>query len=413
MDSHLDSDLPTLIDRNDHWNVLKYIRIHQLREPALVLHHGRHILFRNASRSCDNDNDDDENATTTTFQFSHQHRTTIGYYTVLEQVAMAALDGQQFILAECCLAELQKELQLNHHHHHQFQNTEQGNNNTNNDETMNSVMNTSIPLSLTSIRYQLLRGRYYEATGEYDMARQIYSTLLAQNPCNQLASKRLSVMIQSQPQQELAAIESFNDYIVTHASYNDSSVFYQLYRQYQAIGQYTYAIYCLQQVISIMAAIRNADTNKMSLLHCELAECIITSCGCGDGDTPDTMSSSTATQCRREQIQTARKHMALALELNPSSVRAQFGLVVIANRYLLDAVPEKDKVIQSNSAKGSDRTTTHEKEEHAVTLNHEIAISNELIRHGAEQITETTALFCTKRMQSSMQALIKEYTESS
>ena len=265
------------------------------------------------------------------------------------------------------------------------------------------------------------------------MARQIYSTVLQHNPSNMMAAKRQYTMIKSQPNQELQSIESLNDYITTHLSYNDSSIFYELYRQYQNIGQYVYGIYCLQQVLYIMSAIRNADTVHLSLLHCELAECYLTSCCDGGGDTTDTTIATTA----METIRIARKHMTIALELHPLSLRAQFGLVVIANRYLLysddstggsteqalvDDATSGTSSTNNNKTKNSNskNNTTNKSlayDDRFFTLTHEINVSKELIRYSTEQIVETTtnkstgSSLCTKSMQLSIQALIDEYTE--
>jgi tetratricopeptide (TPR) repeat protein len=393
MDS--DTDLSTLVGKNDHWNVLKYIRIHKLRESELVLYHGSKILFTSSAAEVES------GSNAAALQFSHQYQTTIGYYTILEQVCLAALDCHKFIIAECCLSELEKELHLNHSQEQIV---------TDNDAVVTDSSNTSIPLSSTSIRYQLLRGRYYEAIGEVEIAQQIYSTLLKHNPSNTIAAKRQYAVVKSQPNQELQSIESLNDYITTHSSFNDSSIFYELYIQYKNIGQYVYCIYCLQQVLYIMSTIRNADTVHMSLLHCELAECYITS-------VDDTAAATTtaATTASIETIRTARKHMTIALELNPMSLRAQFGLVVIANRYLLYTEQVAETSNSTSSTSKSNNGKSSASDDRLSSLAHEINVSKELIRYSTEQIIETTtnrsSTLCTKSMQLSIQALLDEYTD--
>ena len=402
MDS--DTDLSTLVRTNDHWNVLKYIRIHKLRESELVLHHGSQLLF--TTNTTTTTPTTTTNTKTPAFQFSHQYQTRIGYYTILEQVCLAALDCHKYNIAECCLSELEQELSLHHAAATASPSpvvvvTDHGETNTGNDK---SPM-TSIPLSSTSIRYQLLRARYYEAMGDIESAQQIYTTLLQHNPSNTIAAKRQYTIVKSQPNHELQSIESLNHYIDTHSCYNDSSIFYELYIQYKNIGQYGYCIYCLQQVLYIMSAIRNADTIHMSLLHCELAECYITSI---DDDTSTTTTTTTAATV--ETIRTARKHMTMALELHPLSLRAQFGLVVIANRYLLYAEP----LTKTVGGKPTTNKSSSANEDRLVSLTHEINVSKELIRYSTEQIIETTGTnksLCTKTMQLSIQALMDEYTD--
>jgi tetratricopeptide (TPR) repeat protein len=444
MDS--DTDLSTLVQFNDHWNVLKYIRIHKLRESELVLRHGCQLLLTKASvarvmemidtSSTNGSISSGSNivkndaastaATTDAVQFSHQYQTTIGYYTVIEQVCLAALDCHQYMVAESCLIQLSKELQLNHssnasakiimdHHHHDDA------------AVVTEDTTTSIPLSSTSIRYQLLRGRYYEAIGDIGMAQQIYTTLLQHNPSNTVAAKRIYTIVKSQPNHEVQSIESLNEYISTHSSFNDSSIFYELYVQYQNIGQYTYSIYCLQQVLYIMSSIRNADTIHMSQLHCALAECYITSIrsgGVSDDDDNKNVHDTTSTDTSIETtLRLARKHMTLALELHPYSLRAQLGLVVIANRYWMytETLLEKTTISNSNSSNhGNSKNSTSSKslanDERLISLTHELNVSKELIRYGTEQIIETTTnrsgtALCAKSMQLSLQALIDEYTE--
>ncbi len=45
-----DEDLPTLIQRNDHLNILRHIRVHQLRESDPTVKHGPALLGKHLSR---------------------------------------------------------------------------------------------------------------------------------------------------------------------------------------------------------------------------------------------------------------------------------------------------------------------------------------------------------------------------
>jgi tetratricopeptide (TPR) repeat protein len=363
-----DDDLPSLIAKQDHVNVLKYVRVHKLRQPELVVQHGTKVLGWN----------DDGTMT---------KKVGAKDLTVVEQVCLSALDCQKFALADRCLQELERELDIAPPPSVAVS--------TNTVEASGSSGTSKE--SFSSVRYQLLRGRYHEAKGEMNLAKATYDRILEQNPACNLAWKRQYCLHKSMPDHELERIQCLNDYINLH-SYNDSSAWYELFRQYQEIGHWENAIYCLHHVLCTATAMRSADTINLSMLHCELAECYMSSCG---------NSTSGPARSHMETIIMARKHMACALELNPSSLRAKFGLVSAANRYLVLAADAEVPVSKQ-------RTTTKDTSaaaDVATNDDFERKVSQELVKYGAEQIVASLEDgVVAADIQTSIRAFLGEYT---
>lgn len=362
-----DDDLSTLIAKQDHVNVLKYIRVHKLRQSETVVQHGTRILGWN---------DDGSMAKSVGTKD----------LTVIEQVCLSALDCQKFSLADRCLQELERELDISP------------------PPPITTDLSTGVASGASgaskeassSVRYQLLRGRYYEAKGEMSRAKETYDQILKQNPACNLAWKRQYCLHKSMPNHELERIQCLNDYIQLH-SYNDCSAWYELFRQYQELGHWENAIYCLQHVLCTTTAMRSADTLNLSTLHCELAECYLSSTGDGKAE---------AASNQLETVVLARKHMACALELNPSSLRAKFGLVVAANRYLVVASDAEVSLSKQRTTKDSSAAAD-------VAANHDFErkVSQELVKFGAEQIVASLedGIVATD-MQGSIRTFLSEYT---
>jgi ER membrane protein complex subunit 2 len=360
-----DDDLPTLIAKQDHVNVLKYIRIHKLRHPELVVQHGTIILGWNEDGSV---------------------KMSVGTkdLTVVEQVCLSALDCQKFTLADRCLQELEREFGIVPPPV------------TTESTVVASGASGASKEASSSVRYQLLRGRYYEAKGEMIRAKETYEHILKQNPACNLAWKRQYCLQKSIPNHELESIQCLNDYIQLHA-YNDCTAWYELFRQYQELGHWENAIYCLQHVLCTATAMRSADTINRSTLHCELAECYLSLCGDGKLD---------AAGSQLETIILARKHMACALELNPSSLRAKFGLVVAANRYL--AVASDAEVPLSKQRASKDASAAADV---AANGDFERNVSQELVKYGAEQIVASLEDgLVAADMHASIKSFLTEYT---
>lgn len=210
-----DLDLSSLITSNDHLNVLRYIRVHQLRQPELVIEHGKYLLGEDCSRKMTSHADDE-----------------LIRLGTLEQICYAALDCGQMNIAEMCL--------------HQIK--------------------SSTKMDLNSIRFRLLVARCYEADSDYNNAETIYNELLQDNPANIMVLKRKYCILKSQVGKTNECITALNNYL--QQNYSDTSAWYELAQLYMKMGNYKTACYCYEQIL--LGAPNNA------MIHCELAECYAT-----------------------------------------------------------------------------------------------------------------------------------------
>lgn len=184
-----DSDLTTLIKRNDHLNVLRFIRVHQLREPSTVLTHGLKLLD---SRRLNPDE--------------------LTRLAVLEQVCLAALDvGEPEIAADCIL----------------------------------KIKKAGIPDD--SVRFKRLSARCLEAAGDLDGADLIYDELLKENPSNLMALKRKYCLLKAQPGKTVEACEALNKYL--HQNYSDTAAWHELSSLRMEMGDFEGAAFALEEVI--------------------------------------------------------------------------------------------------------------------------------------------------------------------
>lgn len=189
-----------------------------------------------------------------------------------------------------------------------------------------------------SIRFRRLLARCLEASGDYDGASKIYDALLEDNPANLIALQRKYCIARAQKADPVTVIESLNEYLSQNLS--DVSGWYEMSQLRLALCDYKGAAYALEQVI-----LGNPLDAEM---HCRLAEVYATVGGL-------------------ENLSLARKHMSQSLELDSSSVRAQLGLVSVANQYLEESVIVGKKDIDE----------------------HEIMIAKELVKYGASQVLKT------------------------
>ena len=152
-------------------------------------------------------------------------------------------------------------------------------------------------------------------------------------------------------------MEALNKYL--QQAYGDTSAWYEMAQLRLCLGDYSGASFALEEVI--------LGCPSEAKIHLELAECYATIGGV-------------------EKLTLARKHMAQALELEPTNRRAQLGLVSVANSYLEEALSSK---------KNADE--------------YEIQVAKELVRYGAEQALKSykgTGMFAA------VQSLMKEYTDA-
>ena len=206
-----DADLATLIRRKDHLNVLRFIRIFELREPALVVEHGKAWLGPELSSKAGN---------------------AIVRRTALEQIAMAALDVNDSALASKCLDRLKQ--------------------------------NEGIPSE--SVRFRRLLARCLEASGDLKGAELIYKDLLAETetPANASAWKREYCLQKAQVGHDIEAHEALVNYLKGHPQ--DAAAWYELAQMRKALGDFRAAVFCYEEVIL-------ASSPLDATLHVELAEC--------------------------------------------------------------------------------------------------------------------------------------------
>ena len=305
-----DEDLPTLLQRKDHLNILRYLRVHQLREPELAVTHGKALLGDNLAGSVGGD--------------------ASARLSALEQVALAALDLHDHDLADRCMSQL----------------TGSG--------------SGSAPVDKESSRFRRLLGRCLEASGDLQGAEQLYDEILQSNPANLAALQRKYALLKSQVRKESEAMEALNKYL----EYNmqDSAGWYELARFRATMADYKGAAYAMEEVVLACPL--------ESSVHCELAELYSTIGGL-------------------DNLMLARKHMAQALELDGTNRRAQFGLVVVSNAYLLEAEMASKKL--------------HDE--------HEVAVAKELIKYGAEELLKSYK-GCSS-MFKAVEELMEEYQNDS
>lgn len=301
-------DLPSLLRKKDHLGALRYIRAHELREPALVVEEGQKLLG---------------GPTLSTKLVQQDPSATVA---ALEQICIAALDLHNHELAEQCLAQIKDH-----------------------------------DVSKDSVRYRRLLGRCLEAAEDYEGALLVYEDLLKDNPCNLVALQRkycvLRVQQKEPPQVVLAAL---NEYIGQQMA--DVTGWYEMSKLRMSLADYKGAAYALEQVILGSPL----DGN----IHCELAEVYATMGGI-------------------ENTSLARKHMAQALELDPTNIRAQFGLVSIANQYLDECKEGSKKAIDE----------------------HELLVAQELVRYGAAEVIKSYKSG-SKTMAAAVKRVMDDFTEN-
>jgi tetratricopeptide (TPR) repeat protein len=181
-----DDDLPTLLQRKDHINVLRYVRAHQLREPLIVVEHGKALLGPEFKRKLG-----DENAR----------------LAALEQIALSALDLQQHEVAAMCLDRLKA------------------------------------AIGKEAVRFRVLLGRCLEAAGDTKGAMSIYDDLLSTNPANLAVLKR-KYCLAEKPVERMAAL---NHYLQQNMA--DSAAWFEMANLRLTMGDFVGASFALEEVV--------------------------------------------------------------------------------------------------------------------------------------------------------------------
>jgi tetratricopeptide (TPR) repeat protein len=299
-------DLESLSKRNDHLGVLRYIRAHELREPTVVIRHGKALLGDTLAKKLQD----------------AQCRTA-----ALEQICLAACDVHDQALANTCLEQIKVDI-----------------NNGNNGEG--------------SCRYQCLLGRCLEAAEDYDGAMMVYDDLLKDNPSNLLALQRKYCVARAQKKDPQVVIEALNEYLGQQLS--DVSGWYDMAQLRLSLADYKGAAYALEQVV--LGSPLEAD------VHRQLAETYATLGGI-------------------DNTLLARRHMAQALELDPTNVRAQLGLVSVAGQYLEESNDVGKKSVDE----------------------HEQLVAKELVRYGAAEVLKS---YRGSKLFASVKRVMDDYTDN-
>ena len=195
-----EDDLPTLIGRNDHLNVLRYIRAHKLREPRIVVKHGRALLGIGASTP----------APPRTLGDAER-------LSALEQLCASALDLGDSSLADRCVAAI--------------------------GETLPADGGAS------SVRRRRLLGMRLESSGEYDDASSAYDGMLRENPSNAHAARRRYCVSASRSGGKAGgeAVASLDDYL--RGRPGDVAAWHEMAEVCLAACDYAGAAYCLEEVV--------------------------------------------------------------------------------------------------------------------------------------------------------------------
>jgi tetratricopeptide (TPR) repeat protein len=321
-----DDSLDTLIQKQDHVNVLRYLRIHQLRRPDLVISTVQAWLGRDLSGAGGG----------SSLRWSALGGVpVVARMAALEQLCLASLDVGDLDLAALAIDRLQE-----------------------------------LGVQEGSTRLKLLQGRILEAREDYPGAERHYQGLLEENPANLFAMKRLYCIHKAQVGGTGKAVEALNEYLQRNCA--DTPAWHEMAALRMELGDYAGAAYALEEVL-MMAPAEPA-------VHVLLGECLVTS---AEGN-----KSSKAP----EILQRARRHMAQALELDPTNRRAQLGLVCASNAFLAAIAAPIGKASDSNDVGADD----HDKE-----------VAQELVKYGAEQVLQS---YHGSLMYPRMQKLMAEYT---
>jgi tetratricopeptide (TPR) repeat protein len=303
-----DDDLPTLIAKQDHLNVLRFIRVHGLRESKLVVEHGMALLGGGTSAVNKKPTSCDE----------------LSRLAVLEQMCLAALDvgdNEYTQLAETCLDQLK-----------------------------------AAGIAKESTRFRRLLARCLEAANDMAGAELIYNDLLKENPANCLAQQRLYCIYRAQVGKQVEAVTAMNQYL----QYNPSDVgaWYELAKVQLEIGNVKAATFCYEEIL--------LETPADAAIQCAVAECYATLAAQSTGNN---------NKSNLEYLKLARQHFSQAMELNPTSRRAQWGLLSAANNCLVYYSSTSSS--SSNTKKDTNTTTEHE---------HDALVAEALLKFAAEKL---------------------------
>lgn len=160
-----------------------------------------------------------------------------------------------------------------------------------------------------SLRVKRLEGMMWEAKGEADLAMSDYDEILQDDPSNILAVKRQVAVLRARggPTRLAEAARRLTEHLATFCS--DHEAWLLLQELYLLAQQYKRAAFCIEELILI---------NPMSYIyHIRAGEITYTTAVASNGGSHD-------------QLLTARKYFAHALELKPEgNLRALYGILLV------------------------------------------------------------------------------------
>lgn len=255
----------------------------------------------------------------------------------LEQICLAAIDIDDHALAQKCLDALRAS------------------------KVNSSEGKSEESLVQGSDRYQRLLGRCLEAANDHEGAMTLYERMLKQNPSNLVALQRKYCVLRARKDSTPEAVlTALNEYLGQQLS--DVGGWYEMSQLRISMADFKGAAYALEQVV-----LGNPLDDDV---HRQLAEVYATIGGL-------------------ENTACARKHMAQALELNPTNIRAQFGLVSVAQQFLdeSDASSAKQKKLDE----------------------HERLVATELVKYGASEVLKS---YKGSKLFASVKRVMDDYTEN-
>jgi tetratricopeptide (TPR) repeat protein len=286
----------------------------------------------------------------------------------LEQVCIAAYDLGDINIAERCLMELEARLAM---------------------AGSGGATTTGDNIPPMGMRYKLLLALRHESLHEYQEAITIYNTMLRENPANSYAAKRkyccvLATTSSSSSSIE-GAIQELNEYINDHPG--DIAAWYQMSQHCLSLCDYTSAAYCLEEVI--------LGSPLDSTLHCQLAELYCTLGGI-------------------EYAKLARKHMCMAIHVEPNNLRAWYGLLAVSESYLdeVHKLPSSTGGSSSGGGGGSKNKSSNGNNSGSRkdAENDSIEVAKELVKFSAEKLMRIYK--DSPRMKIIIEGMLKESSES-
>ena len=157
----------------------------------------------------------------------------------------------------------------------------------------------------SSQRVRRLEAMLLEAKREYGEAEKEYKAILEEDPHNLQAVKR-QIALHRQKGEVKEAVKKLNDYLTTFCS--DMEAWVMLHELYLSAQKYKEAAFCIEELVLI---------NPMSYIyHVRAGEITYTKGISQSGGSHD-------------QLLTARKYFAHALELKPGCLRALYGILLV------------------------------------------------------------------------------------